>query len=128
MTLFMILALIVTAIILMLFFRSFLPVIFSLAVVFIGVIWSVGILVLFGYHISVLTGLIPPLLIVIGVPNCIMILNKYHTEFKIHGNKIKALSRSIEKVSISLFMANITTSIGFAVFVLQIVRSFLNSD
>jgi uncharacterized protein len=116
MTLFMVLALIVTAIILMLFFRSFLPVIFSLAVVFVGVIWSVGILVLCGYHISVLTGLIPPLLIVIGVPNCIMLLNKYHTEFKIHGNKMKALSRSIEKVSISLFMANITTSIGFAVF------------
>lgn len=116
MTLFMILALIITAIILMIFFRSFLPVIFSLAVVFVGVIWSVGILVLLGYHISVLTGLIPPLLIVIGVPNCIMLLNKYHTEFRLHGNKMRALARAIEKVAISLFMANITTSIGFAVF------------
>lgn len=116
MVFFMILAFIVTAVILMLFFRSFLPVIFSLAVVFVGVIWSMGILVLFGYHISILTGLIPPLLIVIGVPNCIMLLNKYHTEFRIHGNKMKALSRSIERVGISLFMANITTSIGFAVF------------
>lgn len=116
MTLFMILALVVTAIILMLFFRSFLPVVFSLIVVFIGVIWSVGLLVLFGYHISVLTGLIPPLLIVIGVPNCIMLLNKYHTEFKLHGNKMRALTRSVDKVAISLFMANITTAIGFAVF------------
>jgi hypothetical protein len=116
MTLFMVLAFIVTAIILMLFFRSFLPVIFSLAVVFVGVIWSVGLLVLCGYHISVLTGLIPPLLIVIGVPNCIMLLNKYHTEFSKHGNKIRALARAIERVAISLFMANITTSIGFAVF------------
>lgn len=116
MVFFMILALIVTAIILMLFFRSILPVLFSLAVVFVGVIWSMGLLVLCGYHISILTGLIPPLLIVIGVPNCIMLLNKYHTEFKKHGNKMRALSRSIEKVGISLFMANITTSIGFAVF------------
>lgn len=116
MTLFLVLALIVTAIILMVFFRSVLPVIFSLSVVFVGVIWSVGLLVLFGYHISVLTGLIPPLLIVIGVPNCIMILNKYHTEYSKHRNKIRALSRAIEKVGISLFMANVTTSIGFAVF------------
>lgn len=114
--LFTLLALLVTAVILMLFFRSFLPVLFSLVVVFIGVVWSVGILVLCGYQVSVLTGLIPPLLIVIGVPNCILILNKYHTEFKLHGNKMRALSRSIEKVGISLFMANITTSIGFAVF------------
>lgn len=116
MTLFMILAIIVTAIILMLFFRSSLPVIFSLVVVIVGVVWSIGLLVLFNYNISVLTALIPPLLIVIGVPNCIMILNKYHIEYSLHGNKEEALSKSIEKVSISLFMANITTSIGFAVF------------
>jgi predicted RND superfamily exporter protein len=116
MTLFMVLAIIVTAIILMVFFRSFLPVIFSLVVVIVGVVWSIGLLVICGYNISVLTALIPPLLIVIGVPNCIMILNKYHTEFKLHGNKLEALSKAIEKVSISLFMANITTSIGFAVF------------
>lgn len=116
MTLFMVLAFIVTAIILFVFFRSFLPVVFSLAVVFVGVIWSVGLLVLFGYQISVLTGLIPPLLIVIGVPNCIMLLNKYHTEYNKHGNKIRALSHSIEKIGISLFLANVTTSIGFAVF------------
>ncbi len=116
MALFMILALIVTGIILFVFFRSVLPVVFSLAVVFVGVIWSVGLLVLFGYQISVLTGLIPPLLIVIGVPNCIMLLNKYHTEYKLHGNKILALSRAIEKIGPSLFLANVTTSIGFAVF------------
>ena len=116
MTLFMVLAIMVTAIILLLFFRSILPVIFSLLVVIVGVVWSIGILVMFNYHISVLTALIPPLLIVIGVPNCIMILNKYHIEYRLHGNKQEALSKSIEKVGISLFMANITTSIGFAVF------------
>ncbi len=113
---FMILAIFVTAIILFLFFRSILPVLFSLVVIIFGVIWSVGLLVLFGYKISVLTGLIPPLLIVIGVPNCIMLLNKYHTEYGKSGNKMQALSASIEKVGISLFLANVTTSIGFAVF------------
>lgn len=116
MTLFTILAIVVTAIILMVFFKSFLPVVFSLVVVIIGVVWSIGLLVICGYHISVLTALIPPLLIVIGVPNCIMILNKYHIEYRLHGNKSEALSKAIEKVSISLFMANITTAIGFAVF------------
>jgi len=116
MFLFMMLAILVTAIILFLFFRSILPVVFSLVVIIVGVIWSVGLLVLVGYKISVLTGLIPPLLIVIGVPNCIMLLNKYHTEFAKSGNQMQALSRSIEKVGISLFLANITTAIGFAVF------------
>ena len=115
MTLFLILAVVVTALILWLFFRSVTTVIFSLIVVVIGVVWSIGIMELFGYKITVLSGLIAPLIMVIGLPNCIFLINKYHNEFLQHGNKIKALSRSIETIGITLFLANITTAIGFAV-------------
>jgi uncharacterized protein len=116
MIMFLCLAILVTAIILFFFFRSFLPVVFSLLVVIVGVIWVVGCIVLFGYKISALSGLIPPLIIVIGVPNCILLLNKYHTEFRKHGNKMRAWSRAIETIGVSLFLANLTTAIGFAVF------------
>lgn len=115
MTLFLVLAVLVTALILWLFFRSVSTVIFSLIVVVIGVVWSIGIMELFGYKITVLSGLIAPLIMVIGLPNCIFLINKYHNEFLQHGNKIKALSRSIETIGITLFLANITTAIGFAV-------------
>jgi predicted RND superfamily exporter protein len=118
MGLFMALAVLVTAVIVFFFFRSWLPVIFSLVVVFVGVIWGLGGLVLFGFKITALTGIIPPLIIVIGVPNCIMLLNKYHTDFSKHGNKELALHSMVEKIGISLFFANVTTSIGFAVFCL----------
>lgn len=116
MILFLGLAVLVTSLILLVFFRSFLPVVVSLLVVIVGVIWSFGTIVLLGYKISVLSGLIPPLIIVIGVPNCILLLNKYHSEFSKHGNKMMALSRMVEKIAISLFFANVTTAIGFAVF------------
>lgn len=116
MIMFMGLAVLVTALILFLFFRSITAVLFSLLVVTVGVIWSFGTIVLLGYKISVLSGLIPPLIIVIGVPNCILLLNKYHTEYTLHRNQARALSRSIEKIAVSLFFANITTAIGFAVF------------
>ncbi len=115
MTLFLILAVCVTAIILWLFFRSLTTVLFSLIVVVIGVVWSIGIMQLFGYKITVLSGLIAPLIMVIGLPNCIFLINKYHGEFLSHGNKIKALQRSIETIGITLFLANITTAIGFGV-------------
>ncbi|WP_317900229.1 efflux RND transporter permease subunit [Aurantibacillus circumpalustris] len=115
MTLFLTLAVCVTAIILWLFFRSATTVIFSLIVVIIGVVWSIGIMELFGYKITVLSGLIAPLIMVIGLPNCIFLINKYHSEFLAHGNKIKALQRSIETIGITLFLANITTAIGFGV-------------
>lgn len=115
MTLFLTLAVIVTALILWLFFRSFSTVFFSLIVVIIGVVWSIGIMELFGYKITVLSGLIAPLIMVIGLPNCIFLINKYHSEFSMHGNKVRALARTIETIGVTLFLANITTSIGFGV-------------
>jgi uncharacterized protein len=122
MKLFLVLAFLVTTIILFVFFRSHLAVLFSSLVVLFGVIWSLGTLQLLGYKITLLSGLIPPLIMIIGVPNCIFLLNKYHSELKLHGNKAKALTRVIEKIGISLLLANITTAIGFGVFY------FTNSD
>jgi uncharacterized protein len=122
MKMFMLLAIIITALILLFFFRSLYPVIFSMIVVIFGVIWSFGTLQLFGFKITILTSLIAPLIIVIGIPNCILLLNKYQQEFARHGNKVKALARSIYKIGVSTFFANVTTSIGFLVF------SFTHSD
>jgi predicted RND superfamily exporter protein len=110
------LAFLITAVILLIFFRSTTPVVVSVLVVIIGVIFSFGTIVLFGYKITVLSGLIPPLIIVIGVPNCILLLNKYHVEYGKFGNQARALTRMVEKIGVSTFFANVTTSIGFAVF------------
>lgn len=115
--LFIILALLVTAIILFLFFKSFKVVIFSLLVVGIAVIWSFGSMVLFGYQITVISGMIPPLMIVIGIPNSIYFLNKYQQEIKEHGNKIKALQRVIRRIGNAAFFTNLTTALGFATFI-----------
>lgn len=110
------LAALVTAILLFFFFRSFRVVFYSILVVIVGVIWSLGTISLFGFQLTILMGLIPPLMIVIGIPNCVYLLNKYHQEFKLHGNKIKALSRVIQKIGNATFMTNCTTAIGFATF------------
>lgn len=115
MSLFLGLAVLVTAVVLWAFFRSFSIVAFSVFIVAIGVLWSVGILELFEYKITVLTGLIPPLIMVIGLPNCVFLINKYQTEYMAHGNKMKAITRSIQTIGITLFLANITTAIGFGV-------------
>ena len=115
MTLFLILAIVVTAIILWVFFRSGSVVFFSLIITAVGVLWSTGIMYMLGYKITILTGLLPPLIMVIGLPNCIFLINKYQSEFVAHGNKIKAITRSIETIGVTLFLANITTAIGFGV-------------
>ncbi len=113
---FIFLAMFVTAVILYMFFRSFKVVLFSMLIVAIGVIWAVGSMDLFDYRITVLTGMIPPLIIVIGIPNSVYLLNKYHNEYIRHGIKMKALHTVIKKVGNATFLTNLTTALGFATF------------
>jgi uncharacterized protein len=120
--LFILLALVITGVIMFLFFRSFRVVFFSLLVVATGVVWSLGTIALLGYEITLLTAMIPPLLIVIGIPNSVFLLNKYHNEFRNHGNKIKSLQRVIQKIGAATFLTNLTTSAGFATFIFTSTR------
>ncbi|MFT7441833.1 MAG: putative RND superfamily exporter protein [Maribacter sp.] len=112
----------ITAIIFFLFFRSFRATFITLLVVLIGVTWAFGFIGLFRYEITVLSALIPPLIIVIGVPNAVFLINKYQQEIKKHGQQAKALQRVISKIGNATLMTNITTASGFATFV------FVKSD
>lgn len=113
--LFLGLSILVSAIILFLFFRKLYPVLFPIILVIVGVIWSMATLVMFGYEITILTGLIPPLIVIIGIPNSILLLNKYHNELRKHGDKEKALHVTILRISETTLIANITAAIGFGV-------------
>nr|WP_314896229.1 MMPL family transporter [uncultured Flavobacterium sp.] len=110
-------SLLVTSLLFFFFFRSFRATLISMIIVIIGVMWSFGFLGLLNYEITVLTALVPSLIIVIGIPNCIFLTNKYHQEYKVHRNKVKALQRVTTKVGMATLMTNLTTAIGFATFV-----------
>ncbi len=105
-----------SAITLLLFFRSTSAMVMSLFVVGMGVVWSLATMVLFGYKITLLTALIPPLIVVIGIPNCIYFLNKYHTAYQDTGNKEEALKVMVGKMGIVTLFCNIAAAVGFAVF------------
>lgn len=107
----------ITAVIFFFFFRSFRATFITLLVVMIGVTWAFGFIGLFRYEITVLSALIPPLIIVIGVPNAVFLINKYQQEIKKHGQQAKALQRVISKIGNATLMTNITTASGFATFV-----------
>ena len=111
-------ALLVTSLIFFFFFRSIRATVISMITVIIGVMWAFGVLGLLHYEITVLTAIIPPLIIVIGIPNCIFLINKYQQEIQKHGNQAKSLQRVITKVGNATLMTNLTTASGFATFIL----------
>lgn len=115
---FVLLSLVIASILLFILFRTGRAVIFAMIVVIIAVIWVLGTISLFGYKITILTGILPPLLIVIGVENSIFLLNKYLSEYREHGNKIKALSRMISRIGNANLLTNATTAAGFAAFII----------
>jgi len=111
------LAMLITAVILFIFFRSYKAVLFPMIIVMICVIWVLGSMTLMGYKITMLTSIIPPLLIVIVVENCIFLLNKYHYEFRNHGNKIKSLARAVQRIGSANLITNAATAAGFGAFI-----------
>jgi uncharacterized protein len=113
---FLIGSILLSAVTLLLFFRSFSAMMISLVVVLIGVVWSLGTIVLLGYKITLLIALIPPLIVVIGVPNCIYFLNKYHASYRQTGDKKQALVTMVGRMGIVTLFCNIAAAVGFAVF------------
>ncbi len=114
---FLFLSIFVTAMILLLFFRSWDAVVFPLIIIVVIVIWSLGTLGLLDYKITILTGLLPPVIVVIGIPNSVYLLNRYHQQINKHGNKAFALSHVIRKVGIVALITNSTTAVGFLVLI-----------
>ncbi|MCK9403772.1 MAG: MMPL family transporter [Chitinophagaceae bacterium] len=115
---FLIGSLLLLVVTLFIFFRSVSATLMSLLVVSMGVVWSLGTIVLLGYKITLLTALIPPLVVVIGIPNCIYFLNKYHTAYRELKDKEKALITMVGRMGIVTLFCNIAAAIGFAVFAL----------
>jgi len=117
----------IAAIIMYLFFRSVKVVLSSLLIVAISIVWVLGTTVLFNFKITILTGVIPSLIVIIAIENCIYILNKYHWEYRSHGNKIRALIRVVQRIGFASLMTNAATALGFAAFILisnQMLREF----
>ena len=121
---FIFLSILISALFMYFLFRSVRVTLFSILVVMVTVVWALGTISLMGYNVSLMMGLIPPLMIIIGIPNCIYLYNKFHYEFRNHNNKAKALSRMIRKTGTAMLLTNLTTAIGFMTFLFTSSEKF----
>lgn len=110
---FLYLSAIVTGLIMFAFFRSVRAVLFSMIIIGVLVVWVMGTIVMLGYKITLLNGLIPPVIVTIGITNAIYLLNKYHLEFARTKNKEEAIAVVVKKMGLAMFLTNLTVAIGF---------------
>jgi len=109
-------SIIATGLVILFFFRSWQPLVVALSVIAAAVIWSMGLMHLLGYQITALTGLMPPILVVIAVPNCVYLINKYQQEFIKKQDKIHSIKQMLLEIGLVTIIANLTTAAGFVVF------------
>ncbi len=112
-SMFTILSAVVTGLIMLIFFRSVRAVVFSMIMIGVLVVWTLGTITLLGFKITLLSGLIPPVIVTIGITNAIYLLNKYHVEFAKHKNKLEAIRIVVQKMGLATFLTNLTVAIGF---------------
>ncbi len=127
MALFLYLSAFVTGLIMLLFFRSVRAVLFSMVMIGVMVVWTLGTIALLGFKITLLSGLIPPVIVTIGITNAIYLLNKYHVEYVKHGNKLEAIRAVVLRMGLATFLTNLTVAIGFLTLLstdIMILREF----
>ena len=112
------LSIFVAGFILYLFFRSWRPLLSVVVIVLMSVAYMFGIMALLDFDVTILTGVLPPLLIIIGVENSIFMLNKYHREYDICHDKMQALKNVIVRIGPANLLTNTTTAVSFASFII----------
>jgi hypothetical protein len=112
---FLIISILITSIILFIFFRSWDSVLVPILIIGVVVVWVFGTLSILNYKITLLTGLLPPLIVVIGIPNCVYMLNYYHFSLNKFSSRKKAISHVIKTIGLITLITNLTTAVGFFV-------------
>lgn len=98
-------------------FRSRRGVIFPLATVLIATIWTVGLMGWLGVQFSIISNIMPILLIAIGTAYGIHFLSKYAEDMAEGDDKIAGIQRALGEVGVPIVLTGITTLIGFLSFI-----------
>ncbi|MEA1912597.1 MAG: MMPL family transporter [candidate division WOR-3 bacterium] len=97
-------------------FRTLRGVFLPLSCVLMGTVWTVGIMALMKIPLTVASDAVPVLLIAIGSAYGIHMLSKYNEDIQLGDNKIQGIKDALSEVGIPIFLAGITTLIGFLTF------------
>ncbi|NPV54731.1 MAG: RND family transporter [Firmicutes bacterium] len=115
--------LVLAAIVLALYlsFRSLLDVLVLLASVITSIVWTVGLMAALGYNITMVSMILPIILIAMGSAAGIHILNRFHEEVNKGLQPDIAIADVVVELTNPILMTSLTTAVGFG----SLVSSFV---
>jgi predicted RND superfamily exporter protein len=104
---------VVIAILLLLFFWSFIGVVGPLAVAALSVLVSLAVVALIGWELDLMFGMLPTLLLTVGVANSVHIISEFRAYHAGLGDRREAVRRTLYLVGTPCLLTSLTTAAGF---------------
>ncbi len=118
MPLFTVLALGLSLALLLLTFRAWRAALLPLVVVALGLVWTAGLMVLFGQQINIVTAVLPALLVIIGMATVVHFMARFYLAFDRTHDVEASVREMLETVGFAALLTSATTLVGFAVMAL----------
>ncbi|MBU8934341.1 MAG: MMPL family transporter [candidate division Zixibacteria bacterium] len=98
---------------LLMFFRKIRIILAPMIVALMSVIWAMGLLIMTGNTVHIMSSMIPIFLIPIAVLNSIHIISEFHDHYKKYKHKATTIRHSIEELFLPMLFTSATTIAGF---------------
>jgi uncharacterized protein len=109
-------------------FRSFRGVFLPIVSVAFSTIWTLGVMSILHIPLTVISNIIPVILMAVGSAYSIHVINKFNESVVSNKNRVEQSKKALGEISIPVLLASITTIVGFAAFVfgayLEMIRDF----
>ncbi len=106
-------ALLIIFLLLLMFFRKVRIIIAPMVVAIMSVIWAMGLLILTGHTVHIMSSMIPIFLIPIAVLNSVHIVSEFHDNYKKYKHKDATIRHSINELFLPMLFTSATTVAGF---------------
>ena len=106
-------AMLIIFLLLFMFFRNMKIVLAPMVVAMMSVIWAMGLLIMMGFTVHIMSSMIPIFLIPIAVLNSIHIISEFHDRYQKYKHKDATIRHSISELFIPMLFTSLTTVAGF---------------
>ena len=103
----------VALVILVVLFKNISGVLIPAITIGINIMWTVGLFVIFGNKMNMVSGMLIPLVFIISLATTVHILNRFYLEVALSGDKRESILKTLRHICVPCFLTCVTTSIGF---------------
>ncbi|UCB44766.1 MAG: RND family transporter [Spirochaetota bacterium] len=103
-------------------FRSIRGIVLPLAIMIGSIIWTLGLMGIFGKQITIVGVMLPTLILVISSSYSIHFLNQYYKDVKSDLQRKEDVERSINNIGKTIILAALTTIAGFAALTINKIK------